>query len=419
MDVSHPLPAVLSEPSRRRDLDEYRGCGTRGLCAPSSSINGLPTLGGAGSLWRVGTTMLINFVYCHPVGHAVEALHYANGYHLADPDRRICMALIATTATELTTFAGFVDATYPVPVDVFAPADHTATLAGIPSTWDWVVSDARSVDPVQRGIFPGLAAYHDASASHFTGARGLAGHRPPPSYVPGAHLRLDIPPAPFGTTPRIAILPGGSAPRHLYPSVRSWELIVDALARRFPGATFCLVGKLREDGRTSTTLGRAEFDRLRSAMPRVHDVVDAPLTDQLAAVAACDVLVSPHSGFGMAALAAGTPWLTIGGNRWPEYFFNGVPFYTVLPDVERFPCYTLMAEDPPPVEDDGPRSPSMSRERILADLDEIVDGAARLVERRWDYETALYDHARRMLALRGGDPTMVWSLDNVLVKALS
>jgi len=154
-------------------------------------------------------------------------------------------------------------------------------------------------------------------------------------------------------------------------------------------------------------------------MPRSVDVVDAPLLDQVAAVNACDVLVSPHSGFSMIALAFGTPWLTIGGNRWPEYFFNGVPFYTVIPDLDRFPAYKLFEPDPPSVEDDGERMPSMSRARIEADLDEIVSGAERLIERTWDYDTALRDHATRMLPVVGGDPAMLWSLDNVLAKALA
>jgi hypothetical protein len=60
----------------------------------------------------------------------------------------------------------------------------------------------------------------------------------------------------------------------------------------------------------------------------------------------------------------------------------------------------------------------MSQARVEADLDELVDGAARMVERRWDYETALHDHATRMLRLRGGDRSRLWSLDGVLAKAL-
>jgi hypothetical protein len=215
------------------------------------------------------------------------------------------------------------------------------------------------------------------------------------------------------------VLPGGSAPRSFYPSTHSWEPIVDALAKQFPTATFCLVGKLRADTRTSTTFRAEEMDRVRAAMPRHVDVVDEPLLDQLAAVAACDVLVSPHSGFGMVALAAGTPWLTIGGNRWPEYFFNGVPFYTVVPDVSRFPAYTMMSADPPLVDDDGERSPSMSRTRIEADLDELVEAAATLVSGELDYDTALRAHATRMLPVVGGDPTRLWSIDNVLATSLA
>lgn len=372
--------------------------------------------------------MLVNFVYAHNVGHAIEALHYAGGYHAAQPDLRISVALNAATPTELARYCEVVERAYPIPVDLF-DGDHRLDLTALPATWDYVVTDHRAVDDVQRRMFPGLAAYHDAAGAHLraTTGRGLAGFRKPIDYVPGTHLRLRLPPGrPIGIDggidgggddgPRIALLPGGSAPRAFYPSTRSWLLVLDALLRRFPDATFCLLGKLRSDGRTSSTVDRAELDTLLAAVPRAVDLVDAPLVEQLATVGECDVLVSPHSGFGMAALAAGAPWLTIGGNRWPEYFFNGVPFYTVLPDVAKYPCYTLMAPDDRFVDDDGDRSSSMSYDRIAADLEEIVDGAARLVERRWDYETALRDHARRMTALLGGD---VWSIDNVLMDALA
>lgn len=371
---------------------------------------------------QVSSTLLVNFVYCQPIGHAVEALHYAHGYHRADPDRRISVALNQATAHELAGYAEFVEQTYPIPVDVFdGAADHSAALATLPSTWDVVVSDFRGYDPAQRSLFPGLASWFDASTAWLGGQQGFAGFPKPVPYSPGEHLRLALPAdtARFPADgPRIAILPGGSSPRAYYPSLRSWELIVTALAEQFPTATFCLVGKLRPDERTSTTFTREELDRLRAAMPRSVDVVDEPLVKQLGAVAACDMLVSPHTGFGMVALAVGTPWLTIGGNRWPEYFFNGVPFYTVIPDVDRFPCYNLMAGDPPMITDDGERSPSMSRTRIEADLGRIVEGADRLVGGRWDFDTALHDHATRMLTALGGDRSRLWSIDNVLVDAL-
>jgi hypothetical protein len=371
----------------------------------------------------VPNTLLVNFVYCHPVGHAIEALHYANGYHAADPELRISVALNEATPTELASLCPFVERTYPIHVDVF-DGDSAHDLRALPSTWDWIVSDGRGADPLQRQTFPGLAAYYDASERLTTRlGRGFAGYKAAPAYQPGEHFRLTLPQSHTawpGTGPRIALLPGGSAPRSYYPSTCSWRLIIEALTRRFPDATFCLVGKLRADGRTSTTLDRAEVATLLAAMPQAVDLVDAPLLEQLATVAECDVLVSPHSGFGMAALAAGTPWLTLGGNKWPEYYFNGVPFHTVIPDRARFPCYNLFEPDPPNVDDDGAeRSPSMSRARIEADLDEIVDSTARLVERRLDYDTALRDHATKLLPLVGGDPALLWSTDNVLSAALA
>ncbi len=371
----------------------------------------------------MSSSLLVNFVYCHPVGHVIEALHYANGYRAADPSRRVSVTLNENSATELADHVSFVERAYPVPMDVFdGAADHSPTLSALPSTWDVVVSDFRGYDPAQRSLFPGLASWFDASSAHFTGQKGFAGFPKPVPYSPGEHWQLSIPPADGrfpGPGPRIAVLPGGSAPRSLYPSTRSWELIVDALARQFPTATFCLVGKLRADTRTSTTFTAEEMDRVRGAMPHHVDVVDEPLLDQVAAVAACDVLVSPHSGFGMVALAAGTPWLTIGGNRWPEYFFNGVPFYSVVPDVCRFPAYTMMSADLPMVDDDGERSASMCRTRIEADLDELVEAAATLISGGLDYDTALYNHAKRMLPVVGDDPARLWSLDNVLATALA
>jgi hypothetical protein len=58
--------------------------------------------------------LLVNFFYAQPVGHAVEALHYCLGHHMADPSRRVSLALNAATAHELAAFCPFVDAAYPI-----------------------------------------------------------------------------------------------------------------------------------------------------------------------------------------------------------------------------------------------------------------------------------------------------------------
>ena len=183
-----------------------------------------------------------------------------------------------------------------------------------------------------------------------------------------------------------------------------------------PDASFCLVGKLRSDGRTATTSNAAEVQRLLAACPRVANLFDVELLDQLAAVEACDVFISPHSGFGMAALAVGTPWLTISGGRWPEYCFNGVPFYSLLPDTEQYPSFSQF-ENLPILEDDtdgeGPRTPALSRERILQDLDELLQATEWLVEEHLEQREALQSYFQRFLRLNGGDKFTIFSIDDV------
>lgn len=217
----------------------------------------------------------------------------------------------------------------------------------------------------------------------------------------------------------IAVLPAGSGERWRYPSLRSWQRILAAFTEAWPRARWVLTGKHASDGRTSTGFTRDEFQALAEVVNDPVWTVDLPLERQLAVLQRCDLLLSPHTGFAFAAMAVGTPWLALAGNDWAEYYFNpGVPFYAVLPDVTRFPCYVLLGHHPEPVEDDGPRSPSMSAERIDADLDELLKGAAWLLSGAADFDTALRDHALRVHRLFGGRTELMYSVDDLLRGAL-
>ena len=188
------------------------------------------------------------------------------------------------------------------------------------------------------------------------------------------------------------------------------------MSERFPSAVFCLVGKLGSGGaRSQSTISRAEIDRLFASCPAI-DCFDRPLLEQLAIVEASTLFVSPHTGFGFAAVSVGTPWLTISGGQWHEMFFNGVPFHSVLPDTDRYPCFGWGAPLPRIDADEdgeGPRTVSMSAARIREDLPEIVDAAARLVEGRIGYEDAHAAYWPRLLAAYHGDRSRIFSFDNV------
>jgi hypothetical protein len=82
-----------------------------------------------------------------------------------------------------------------------------------------------------------------------------------------------------------------------------------------------------------------------------------------------------------------------------------VPFRSVIPDVGRFPCFTQFS--PAPVVDG--HTPSMSDERIAADLDRIVAAATELLAGTVTYEQALSDYFRDLKAATSD----IWSIDDV------
>jgi hypothetical protein len=357
--------------------------------------------------------VLVNFFYAQQVGHAIEALHYCLGHHAADPEREVAVALNAATPVVLAEWCPFVSAAYAID-HPFVQAGAEPVLDHVPREWDWVLDDARRHQDSQLELFAGMRQYYAASDAHLVAARGrsVAGASRA-GYVPHQQLRLRLPTSEdLEGGPWIAVMPAGSGERELYPSVASWLAILDALRGALPGARFALIGRLGRDRASSTSIGAADLAELLPAADR--NLFDADLADQLATVEACDVFLAPHTGFGMAALAVGTPWLAISGGRWFEWFFNRVPFRSVIPDTERYPSFSQF--DPLAIADDGedgPRAPSMSRARIREDLDAIVAGAVELVDGRVDYEQALEDYFRDLLRAHRGDPSAIWSIDGI------
>jgi hypothetical protein len=171
------------------------------------------------------------------------------------------------------------------------------------------------------------------------------------------------------------VLAGHSDARSCYPSVPSWQRAVAAFARQSPDAVFCLIGELTETSVLSASaFTRDDIDGIVKSCPSL-DCFDLPLMEQLALVEASSFFVAPHTGFGTAALAVGTPWLALSGGRWHEWFFNGVPFYSAIPDTTRYPCFTgtaALAEIEADTDGEGPRTPSMSVARIREDLPELL-----------------------------------------------
>lgn len=375
-------------------------------------------------------TLLVNYWYAHPVGHALEGMRYALGYKTANPAMRVSLLLNGATAVELARCCSFIDSVYAVPFTRFMEidGDPREALAGVPQGWDWVVENHR-VRESSHDSFSGFRAFFDAAHAHFQPRQGLgiAGAEPP-AYTPHQQLRLEPPrdargaaDATTGGRQAISVILAGSSPdRHLYPSSASWELILGALSEHHPEAVVLLIGKTTNDGRTTTRVHRAEVERLLRSVPAAINCFDRPLLEQVALIEASDLLVSPHTGFAFVASAVGTPWLALSGGNWHEYFFNGEPVYSLLPDPERYPSFAWAGLGDGPlqvIEDDedgeGPRTPSMSIARIREDLPELLHAADLLIEKGLSYEEALAAYFPRLLAAYNGDRGLAFSFDNI------
>jgi hypothetical protein len=348
-------------------------------------------------------TVLVNFFYAQPVGHAVEALHYAHGHLAADRTREISVALNAATAVELADLCPFVERAYAID-HPFVEAATRSDLGQLPREWDWVVDDPRRHQSFQTDLFAGMRDYYAASDAHLIAREGrsIAGFGRL-SYLPHQPLRFVLDPAPLEQR-TIAVMLAGSSEPALYPSLEAWRTILDALHEAHPDVRPALIGRTAKDGRTSSALDRRA---LLDHPSKPLDAYDLPLEHQLAIVKASGLFLSPHTGFGLAALATGTPWLTISGGRWFEYYFNHVPFRSVIPDVERFPCFSQFS--PAMIVDR--HTPSMSDARIAADLDRIVAAASELLAGTLTYEQALTDYFHDLKAATSD----IWSIDGVHV----
>jgi hypothetical protein len=370
--------------------------------------------------------LLVNHFYAQQVGHAVEALHYANGHHAADASREVALALNAATATELADLCPAVGACYAVEHPFLEPcADSAARLAasGLPRDWDWICDDPRRHQPWQLETFAGMRDYYAASDAYLRARLGRTIEGPGrASYVPHTPLRLRVPPAAQdaaarrlteGDGPLVALMPAGSSEPELYPSVASWLAILDALAEALPGLRVVLIGRLARDERSASALDPAGLQRLLAHRTQPVDGFDRGLVEQVALVAASDLFLSPHTGFGLVALAVATPWLTLSGGRWFEYWFNHVPFRSILPDTERYPSFSQFAPAALVDDGDGARTPSMTSARIADDLPRIVEAARELVDGTLTYEQALADYVPALVAAHGGDASAIWSIDGV------
>jgi len=354
----------------------------------------------------------LNWVYYYPVGHAVEAFKTAKGLWNANADVEIHLLLNARTPVELAAGCDWIERVYPIEVEEFAEGRGAgaARLAAIPREWDFIVNDHR-VTMSPFALQEPLRRFHEAAGAWFQAriwrggqhevGRGDGG----PGYEKNATIRMQAPAEARrfvegfdAARVKVAVVPGGSSEPGIYPGVAWWARALAALGAEWPEAEFYVTGKSGADGRSTTSgFPRAAVETLRRAGARVHDCFDIGLWNQVALVEWCDVLIAPHTGFAFLAPSVGTPWLAISGARWPECYFNEVPFYCVLPECAEYPCWQGMrAECGARLAADG-RVVCMEEE-LDGRIPELVAGLRRLLSPAFSFEAAWALYQERIAA---------------------
>jgi hypothetical protein len=359
-------------------------------------------------------TLLLNYVYYSAAGHVAEALKLARGFQAANPGLEVHVALAKRTTWECALAVDWLAGVHVMDGGAFAGATQEASrqmLESVPRRWDylilndWIMDDTAGQQHI-HGEELELVSYLKASREYF-----IASHQatvdtfdvqdwlprlPGLAYDVDAQVRLRVPDTarewvertfPQSGPSACVLLGGSGGPAH-YPAVRSWVRILRALARAIPDLRLYVTGvRRRVAGRTATdAYSDAQVRTILESVPGAVDTYDLGLWRQLALVERASFLLSPHSGFAFLAPCVGTPWLTLSGGMYAENFYNGVPFFRVLPGNRQYPYGQRLGLR---YSARRPRVPCMRPERLEKRIPAVIEGARLLLDPGFTFTAAL------------------------------
>ncbi|QQR50550.1 hypothetical protein IPF86_01360 [Candidatus Nomurabacteria bacterium] len=357
--------------------------------------------------------LLLNWLYYRPVGHAIEPLKLAKGYVLANKNLDVYLILNSDSPIEIAKACPWIKKVYAISLqEVAKDGIHAISIQKIPKKWDYVSTDnrARHFNPAYDQ--KDLVKAHQLLSTYLTAktAKGYLEQSGPHEssilpIVANPKITLPIPKKAklfanrfIHKGPKICIMLGGSAGLKQSPSIDMWLKICQALYKSIPNLKIYFTGISKSsNGRTSTkdfTLDDVDF--LIKRLPNAESVYDVGLWNQIAFISKCDVFISPHTGFAFMPPLVGAPWLEIATCRWPAYFFNDMPFYSVLPECGSYP--SLMDNDKKCniLLNKNKKALCVSDKLIQDKIPEIVKGVKLLLNKSFTYDKAIALHLNRI-----------------------
>ena len=370
------------------------------------------------------STLLVNWVYYRPVGHALEGLKVARDYFEADKDLKISVLLNSEMPYEIGELCPWVEKVYIADVKELAEFGLQAKcLEKIPAYWDFVVSDDRLMHSLNsyseelKSANQTIIKYLQARI--WKGNRYFPQHEKMPHIKFDTEMRFELPDYAKEYIEKyrynglkICILPAGSNADRIYPEVRWWVKMMKSVTNSFPDTRFYMTGAKNKNGNRSEsyTFSDNDISLILSEIDNVENCFDIGILNQIALLEYCDLLISPHSGFAFLASCVNTPWLSISGVRWPEYFFNHIKFYSVLPTCKKYPCYTGMKEECVTEMKNGNPVICMSTNELNRKIPQIIEGIKQLAGDDFTYKDSIELYRRNVL--KSGYPLEnFWTFD--------
>jgi hypothetical protein len=296
-------------------------------------------------------TLLIVWIYHKAVGHVVEAISAAAQYKDSNPEISVSLLLNSNSRCDFVGFCPWIDSYYGIDPSE-EPLDQL--IQSLPKQWDYVIYPKRLSYRPDLYYTTELLAANTAAQKYLIAREGTEVHgdpsanRPHLGFNPGARFRIKLPQGEmeWAKTFRksgelvVTVLLGGAGKSSMYPSLKTWQRIFDAILRRHPNARFWITGVTsdRRHGWIPAPRFNRYVQKLVESNPVIEGFIDVGLLRQMALIGESDVFLSPHSGFAFLAPCLGTPWLAISGGSWGEDFFAGMPFYCSLPRCPKYPC---------------------------------------------------------------------------------
>ena len=298
---------------------------------------------------NTNSSLLILWAYYSAVGHYIELLQLIADYKSANQDLRIFAVVNDKGPFGILEYSGISEDVYPINVLEIAE-NNLSQLDNLPNRFDFVIYPkqfkyndflSQELDACFKNLICHFKGNTWSGYSDDSQARAyLNKNNYSPFRLKLPKFKLDEYKNKYSEYPIFSVMLKGASKQTKWPSLKTWKIILSGIKKKYPEARFLITGVLEAHGNihNSNSQLKNKIDTFISSIPGAINCYDIGLENQLAIIQSSNIFIAPHTGFAFLAPCLGTPWLALSGGEWAEEMPAHMPFYSVLPDCNKYPC---------------------------------------------------------------------------------